>query len=60
MKQSPNISLQRLLRKTKDSYHSELDKIIGFYKTVLEFKTSGPLGLWPFSLCFVVSFAYSS
>lgn len=36
MKPSVNISLERLLRNTTDSYHSELDKIIGFYKTILE------------------------
>lgn len=35
MKQSENISLKRLLKKTKDFHSSELDKIIGFYKTVL-------------------------
>ena len=40
MKQSENISLKRLLRKTKDFHSSELDKIIGFYKTVLELERS--------------------
>lgn len=38
MKPSANISLERLLRNTKESYPSELDKIIGFYKTILEFE----------------------
>ena len=38
MKQSDNISLKRLLRKTKVSHFSELDNIIGFYKTILEFE----------------------
>lgn len=40
MKQSDNISLKRLLRKTGTSYLSELDKIIGFYKTILELERS--------------------
>lgn len=40
MKPSENISLKRLLRKTKDFHPSELDKIIGFYKTVLELERS--------------------
>lgn len=40
MKQSDNISLKRLLRKTRVSHASELDKIIGFYKTILEFERS--------------------
>lgn len=40
MKQSENISLKRLLKKTKDFHSSELDKIIGFYKTVLELERS--------------------
>lgn len=40
MKQSENISLKRLLRNTKDFHSSELDKIIGFYKTVLELERS--------------------
>lgn len=40
MKQSENISLKRLLRKSKDFHSSELDKIIGFYKTVLELERS--------------------
>ena len=40
MKQSENISLKRLLKKTKDFNSSELDKIIGFYKTILELERS--------------------
>ncbi len=40
MKQSDNISLKRLLRKTRVSYATELDKIIGFYKTILELERS--------------------
>lgn len=40
MKQSDNISLKRLLRKTGTAYSSELDKIIGFYKTILELERS--------------------
>lgn len=40
MKQSDNISLKRLLRKTRVSHASELDKIIGFYKTILELERS--------------------
>lgn len=40
MKQSENIILKRLLRKTTGFYFSELDKIIGFYKTILELERS--------------------
>ncbi|MDE6560733.1 MAG: AAA family ATPase [Muribaculaceae bacterium] len=40
MKQSENILLKRVLRKTKVSQFSELDKIIGFYKTILELERS--------------------
>lgn len=40
MKQSDNISLKRLLRKTRVSHATELDKIIGFYKTILELERS--------------------
>ena len=40
MKQSDNISLKRLLRKTRVSHASELDKIIDFYKTILELERS--------------------
>lgn len=40
MKQSDNISLKRLLRKTRISHATELDKIIGFYKTILELERS--------------------
>lgn len=40
MKQSDNISLKRLLRKTGTTFSSELDKIIGFYKTILELERS--------------------
>lgn len=40
MKQSENILLKRLLRKTNDYHHSELDKIIEFYKTILELESS--------------------
>ena len=40
MKQSGNISLKRLLRKVKVSHASELDRIIGFYKTILELERS--------------------
>ena len=40
MKQSGNISLKRLLRKTRVSHATELDKIIGFYKTILELERS--------------------
>lgn len=36
MKLSNNISLKRLLRKVSVSHASELDEIIGFYKTILE------------------------
>lgn len=40
MKQSDNISFKRLLRKVKVSHASELDRIIGFYKTILELERS--------------------
>lgn len=40
MKQSDNISLKRLLRKVRISHASELDRIIGFYKTILELERS--------------------
>lgn len=40
MKQSENIIVKRLLRKTIGPYFSELDKIIGFYKTILELERS--------------------
>ncbi len=40
MKQSENLILKRLLRKTIGPYFSELDKIIGFYKTILELERS--------------------
>ena len=40
MKQSENILLKRVLRKTRVSHFSELDKIIGFYKTILELERS--------------------
>ena len=40
MKESENIILKRLLRKTTGFYFSELDKIIGFYKTILELERS--------------------
>ena len=40
MKESVNIILKRLLRKTTGFYFSELDKIIGFYKTILELERS--------------------
>lgn len=40
MKQSDNISLKRLLRKVRVSHASELDRIIGFYKTILELERS--------------------
>lgn len=40
MKQSDNISLKRLLSKTRVSHATELDKIIGFYKTILELERS--------------------
>lgn len=36
MKQSENTSLKCLFQKTKDFHSTELDKIIGFYKTVLD------------------------
>lgn len=40
MKQSDNISLKRLLRKVRVSHASELDRILGFYKTILELERS--------------------
>lgn len=40
MKQSDNISLKRLLRKMRVSHASELDRIIEFYKTILELERS--------------------
>lgn len=40
MKQSDNLVLSRLLKKTKTTYISELDRIIGFYKTILELERS--------------------
>ena len=40
MKQSENILLKRVLTKTKVSQFSELDKIIGFYKTIVELERS--------------------
>lgn len=40
MRQSDNISLKRLLRKMRVSHATELDKIIGFYKTILELERS--------------------
>lgn len=40
MKQSDNLVLSRLLKKTRTTYISELDRIIGFYKTILELERS--------------------
>ncbi|MDD6622779.1 MAG: AAA domain-containing protein [Bacteroidales bacterium] len=55
MKQTENISLKRLLRKTNNPYHSELDKIISFYKTILELercKEPDVSTYYPFTLHF--------
>lgn len=40
MKQSENILLKNLLKKTSTIFSSELDKIIGFYKSILELERS--------------------
>ncbi len=55
MGQSENILLNRLLKKTKLSYDSELDEIITFYKTVLELERSKEPDIttvYPYSLHF--------
>lgn len=40
MKQSDNLVLSRLLKKTKITYLTELERIIGFFKTILELERS--------------------
>ena len=55
MKQSDNLVLSRLLKTTKTTYISELDRIIGFYKTVLELERNKEPDIatyYPYSLHF--------
>jgi predicted nucleic acid-binding Zn-ribbon protein len=55
MKQSDNLVLSRLLKITKTTYISELDRIIGFYKTVLELERNKEPDIatyYPYSLHF--------
>ncbi len=55
MKQSDNLVLSRLLKKTKTTYISELDRIIGFYTTVLELERNKEPDIatyYPYSLHF--------